>query len=137
MTTIFDTPEGIDFFQLAARKGALTLEIAGLGRRGQSVYSICKEAYGLKGSRAKVLDQMEAMVETKLKPKCPFGTHFHPASKTVCDVEPCENCGGDTQAANALTLYNPEDFNLVIVEERLPESYYSEEIDGCACEDCI
>lgn len=57
---------GIDFFQLAARKGALKLELAGLHRRGQSVYSICKQVYGLKGSRESVLAQMEKLVEDAL-----------------------------------------------------------------------
>ncbi len=55
-----------EFFQLAARKGALALEIKGLKRRGRSAYSICKEVYGLKGSRQAVLDQMQKMVDNIL-----------------------------------------------------------------------
>jgi len=62
MFTVIDTPAGIAFAQMAARKAALKLEIAGLRRHGRSAYAICKEAYGLKGSRASVLAQMEAMV---------------------------------------------------------------------------
>jgi hypothetical protein len=62
-TIVVDTPDGIAFFQLCARRGALKLEIAGLKRRGRSAYSICKEVYGLKGSREKVLEQMEAMIQ--------------------------------------------------------------------------
>lgn len=64
---VFDTPEGIRFAQLCARKGALSLEIRGLKRRGRSAYSICKEAYGLKGSRKSVLAQLQVMVDNKLK----------------------------------------------------------------------
>ena len=59
---VCDTPDAIDFYQLAARKGALKLECLGMRRRGQSAYAICKQAYGLKGSKQKVLEQMEKMV---------------------------------------------------------------------------
>jgi len=61
--TVIDTREGIAFAQLAARRGALRLEIAGMRRRGRSAYSICKAEYGLKGSRESVLEQMTALVE--------------------------------------------------------------------------
>lgn len=64
---MFDTPEGIAFFKLAARSGALKLELAGLKRRGRSAYSICKEVYGLTGNRASVLKQMETLVEASLE----------------------------------------------------------------------
>jgi len=60
--TMIDTPEGIAFFQLAARKGALGLELKGLKRHGRSAYSICKEVYGLKGNKQKVYDQMCQLV---------------------------------------------------------------------------
>lgn len=63
---VIDTPAGIDFAQMAARKGALKLELIGLKRRGRSMYSICKEAYGLKGSKQSVFDQMQSMVDTQL-----------------------------------------------------------------------
>lgn len=66
---IIDTPDGIAFVQLCARKGALKLEIAGMTRRGRSAYSICKSEYGLKGSRQSVLMQMEAMVEKAIAEK--------------------------------------------------------------------
>lgn len=64
MTTI-TTPGGIAFFQLLARRGALQLEIKGLRRRGRSAYAICKEVYGLKGSRASVLAQLNARIEAQ------------------------------------------------------------------------
>ena len=60
---VFDTPEGISFFQLASLKGALKMECMGMTRRGQSAYAQAKELYGLKGSKQKVLEQMEAMVK--------------------------------------------------------------------------
>ncbi len=63
---IADTPKGVAFIQLCARKGALSLECKGLRRRGQSAYSICKQVYGLRGSRESVLKQMEALVNKAL-----------------------------------------------------------------------
>lgn len=62
------TSEGIDFYQLAARKAALGLEIKGLRHSsGRSVYALCKRVYNLKGSRASVYKQMQAMINAKLK----------------------------------------------------------------------
>jgi hypothetical protein len=66
---VMDTPDQIDFAVLAARKGALKMECLGLKRRGRSAYSICKEAYGLKGSKQKVLEQMQAMVDKAIADK--------------------------------------------------------------------
>jgi hypothetical protein len=59
---VVDTPEGIAFFQLCARRGALKLELVGMKRRGRSAYSICKEVYGLKGNRESVLKQLDEMI---------------------------------------------------------------------------
>lgn len=61
--TVIDTPDGIALAQLLARRGALRLEVLGMKRRGRSAYSICKEVYGLKGSKESVLKQMNALVE--------------------------------------------------------------------------
>lgn len=58
-----DTPEGIAFFQLCARRGALRLEVAGMTRRGRSAYAICKQVYGLKGSKASVLEQLNTIID--------------------------------------------------------------------------
>ena len=52
----------VDRVQLLARRSALKLEIKGLTRRGRSAYAICKEVYGLKGSKEKVLEQMNELV---------------------------------------------------------------------------
>lgn len=62
-TIVINTPEGIKFAQMVARRGALSLECKGMKRRGQSAYSICKQVYGLKGNKQKVLEQMNKMIE--------------------------------------------------------------------------
>lgn len=64
--TVIDTPEGINYVQLVARKGALRLEMLGMRRRGRSAYSIIKSEYGLKGSRESVLAQMDTLIEKAL-----------------------------------------------------------------------
>ena len=61
--TMVDTPDGIAWFQLIARRSALRLEIAGMHRSGRSAYSICKSEYGLRGSRASVLAQLDDIIE--------------------------------------------------------------------------
>jgi len=66
---MIDTPDGIAFAQLLARRGALRLELLGLKRSGRSAYSICKEVYGLKGTRQRVLDQLCAMIENAKQAK--------------------------------------------------------------------
>lgn len=63
MSIVLDTPEGIEFYLLASRKAALSLEIKGLRHSRGSVYALCKRVYGLKGNRQSVLAQMEKMVE--------------------------------------------------------------------------
>jgi len=57
------TPTEIDFFQLVARRGALKLELVGMKRRGRTAYSICKQVYGLRGTRQRVLAQMNDLIE--------------------------------------------------------------------------
>jgi hypothetical protein len=54
---------GVEFFQAAARASALSLELHGMHRRGQSAYSICKQVYGFKGTREKVHALMERLTE--------------------------------------------------------------------------
>ena len=58
-----DTPTPIAMFRLKALKGALKLEILGMKRRGQSVYSILKQEYGFKGNKASILKQLEEKIE--------------------------------------------------------------------------
>ena len=58
-----DTPEQIDLFRLLSLRSALKLECLGMSRRGQSVYSIVKAEYGLKGNKKSVLKQLEQIIE--------------------------------------------------------------------------
>ena len=53
----------IDLYRLCTLKSALKLEILGMKRRGQSVYSIIKEEFGLKGNKQRVFEQFSAKVE--------------------------------------------------------------------------
>jgi hypothetical protein len=59
------TPEDINLVRMATLKSALKLEIAGLKRRGRSVYSIIKEEFGLKGNKKTVLFDFENLIEQK------------------------------------------------------------------------
>jgi hypothetical protein len=61
--TVIDTPEGIELFRILALKCALSLETKGLMRRGRSAYALVKEEFGFKGSKVKVLAQLEAHIE--------------------------------------------------------------------------
>lgn len=81
--TVIDTPEGIRFVQLVARRGALKLELIGLKRRGRTAYSICKQVYKLKGSRTNVLEQLNGMI-----------AEAHQANRARARVEPVRECVG-------------------------------------------
>ena len=58
-----DTPKQIALFRLLSLRGALKLEILGLKKRGQSVYSILKQEHGFKGSKQSVLDQLQEKIK--------------------------------------------------------------------------
>ena len=60
------TPKQIDFARLATLKAGLKLEMVGMHRHGRSCYSILKEELNLKGSKKKVFDQVQAMVDKEL-----------------------------------------------------------------------
>tara|TARA_R100000781_G_scaffold107107_1_gene71251 strand:- start:376 stop:597 length:222 start_codon:yes stop_codon:yes gene_type:complete len=60
---VLDTPEDINMFRMLSLKGALSLEVKGMKRRGRSAYSIVKEEFGLKGNKQRVLEQFTAIVE--------------------------------------------------------------------------
>ena len=62
MVTLITTPDDIDKFRLLTLKSALKLEILGMNRRGQSAYSIVKQEFGFKGSKAKVLQKLENVI---------------------------------------------------------------------------
>lgn len=71
-TTI--TGDSISFFQLAARKGAVSLEMQGMKRRGEPAWKICRDAYSIPGtgkrraSMQQVYDWLCAKVE-ELRPQ--------------------------------------------------------------------
>ena len=57
MDTTLTTPEQIARFRFATLRAALTLELAGMKKRGASAYTILK-AEGFTGTRAAVLQQL-------------------------------------------------------------------------------
>ena len=59
------TPEQIDTYRLCTLRSALRLEIKGLGRKGQSAYTILK-AQGFKGNKQSVLDQVINEIDSRL-----------------------------------------------------------------------
>ncbi len=59
----YDNPTFIELFRLKALRGALKLEILGMRRNGRSAYAITKEEFGFKGSKQKVLEQLEDKIE--------------------------------------------------------------------------
>jgi hypothetical protein len=59
---MYDSPKEIALFRIKSLRGALKLEILGMKRRGRSAYSIVKEEFGLKGSKQKVLEQLEKVL---------------------------------------------------------------------------
>jgi len=62
MKALTTQPE-MDFYQLVARRASLKLELVGMKRRGRTAYSICKQVYGLRGTRQRVLAQMNDLIE--------------------------------------------------------------------------
>lgn len=62
MTLVFDTPEGIAFYRLCAVRARCKLELQGLRSR-RSSYAAAKRIYGLKGSRQRVVDQLDTLIE--------------------------------------------------------------------------
>ena len=60
---VANTPEQIDMFRFLSLRSALKLECLGMGRRGQSAYSIIKAKYGFTGNKKSVLEQMEQIIK--------------------------------------------------------------------------
>lgn len=60
-TTI--TGGAINYVRLCALKGALSLELQGLSRRGVSAYSIVKREFGFRGNKQRVYDQLVTMID--------------------------------------------------------------------------
>lgn len=64
---VLDTPLQIAFYRMAALRGALRLEMLGLGRsRRPSAYSLIKRDYGFRGSREAVYTQISERIERML-----------------------------------------------------------------------
>ena len=68
---IADTPEEIEFYRLRALRSALKLEILGMKRKGQSAYSIIKKEFIIKGSKRKVLNELNNIIRNKAQ-QLPF-----------------------------------------------------------------
>ena len=59
------TKDNINLFRLLSLRSALKLEIAGMKKRGRSVYSIVKEEFGFKGSKQSVLADLQELIAQK------------------------------------------------------------------------
>ena len=64
-TMIIDKPEQIAEYRLRTLHKMLKLEILGVSRRGQSAYAIIKQETGFKGSKQKVYDQLNELLNPK------------------------------------------------------------------------
>ena len=60
--TVITGPQ-IDAYRLLALRAMLKLELAGMTRRGRSAYAILKSEFGFRGSRASVLEQLNAAID--------------------------------------------------------------------------
>lgn len=58
--TVLTTPQQIDDARRLTLRQMLKLEIKGMKRSGRSAYAILKSDYGYKGSREKVLSELDA-----------------------------------------------------------------------------
>jgi hypothetical protein len=58
--------DSTDDYRILTLKAALKLEVAGMTRRGRSVYAIVKDEFGFRGSKQKVLDQLEAYCQENI-----------------------------------------------------------------------
>ena len=62
---IIDKPEQIALYQMLVLRSALKLEMLGLKMsRGRTAYSAIKQMFNIKGSRQKVLDTFNEIIET-------------------------------------------------------------------------
>lgn len=67
--TMITGEENIKNARILTLRSALKLEVAGMTRRGRSVYSIVKEEFGFKGNKQKVLDQLNDYINQNILPK--------------------------------------------------------------------
>ena len=67
---IADTPQKIDLYQMLVLRKALELEIKGIRMsRGRTAYSAIKHLFNIKGSRQKVLDTFNEIIEATKQPE--------------------------------------------------------------------
>ena len=65
---IIDNPEQIQLFQMCVLRSALKLEMGGIKMgKGITAYSAIKQMFNLKGSRQKVLDTFNEIIEIQKK----------------------------------------------------------------------
>ena len=57
--------EDVNMFRLLTLKHALRLETKGLKRHGRTVYAIVKSEFGFRGSKIRVLEQLEQLINEK------------------------------------------------------------------------
>lgn len=62
MGDVIDTPAQIAEFRVHTLRSALWLETKGMKRRGPSAYSIVKREFGFKGSKVRVLEQLDTLI---------------------------------------------------------------------------
>lgn len=85
------TGKAIPLFRLSVLEKALKLEVLGMKRRGASVYSIVKQEFGLKGTKAAVYKQFSEYVEACRKAGELLPCPSDPAIQCLRD-EPCLGC---------------------------------------------
>ena len=60
---VADTPDAINRYRIKTLRSALKLEIAGMKRKGQSVYHMVKQEFGFVGNRRIVLEQLNTYIK--------------------------------------------------------------------------
>jgi len=63
---IIDKPEQIEAYQILAMRGAMYLETLGLKHSRGSAYAAVKKKFGFKGSKKKVLEQLNKWIDENL-----------------------------------------------------------------------
>jgi hypothetical protein len=59
------TGQDIDHFRLLALRGMLSLECKGMHRHGRSAYAQVKSEFNLHGSKQRVLDQFDSILNAQ------------------------------------------------------------------------
>jgi len=63
------TPKQIADVRTLTLRAALKLEVKGMRRGGRSVFSIVKQEFGFKGTKGKVLEQLNDYIERNILPR--------------------------------------------------------------------